>query len=796
MANFYVVNSLGTFNFDTIQAAQVAAKGYVAQGVATELHVNTVLTEAMVSGEATSDFGGITLIFDQGSGSTQRFDCFRIPTGVTTGPITMIANGAHFEGQLRTTIGNKSSATVGPTNDTSIVDGDVSLTITNSTVDASCPMGAQSYITGNVTLTATNCTFGDWIYGANYYTEVGGNISISLTDCKLSADDTLIHGCGRSHCGGTIEINAVRVTGGSICGEFSGSGFANYVNSKGVTINVTDSVMGWVGGAYSQHTVSGDVVVNVTGSTITGPGITNGKFGAVSGFLFSVTGPAFYVNVEDCVLYDHVVGGNRYGTTSSVDTGDVYVSVKNSTLFKAADPSVEGSEDQWFGIYGIINPVNATSVHVYVANVGTISELVLIDGGTAGYSELTIGAGTTTVLDYLDPVIDNLVFDVTEGAAFLDYADGIVASNVAIIADPTVTASYTLASGFAAQDTVFTVRGYEGSVSLSSGKTSGTITGNDGSSYTLTMSGNNLLLDVVGGTVTPPPTPTETVAEVVLTITDPNHAYVGATGGWKVQNDQTVAWQDITTLGEGFQILGLGATAAQKAMPDIYVYSEASKYVGAYVTDAEGAVASFESIFMGEAALMQVGIADFNADGVSDLLLRTADGFVGYYANGAFAEVQGLGTEWTVAALGDVDGNGRADVIIAHEAGYVGAYLIGNDGSISWADLGNLDSTTAIVGAGDVNGDGTDDVIVQVGANYYGAWLCGQGAVTGFFGIGTFDATVQDIADYNADGKDDLLFRTAGGVVGAALITGADTTTWAEYGALGAEWSTKGVGVL
>ena len=212
--------------------------------------------------------------------------------------------------------------------------------------------------------------------------------------------------------------------------------------------------------------------------------------------------------------------------------------------------------------------------------------------------------------------------------------------------------------------------------------------------------------------------------------------------------------------------------------------------------DATGAVTGFESIFAGEAALMQVGIADFNADGISDLLLRTADGFVGYYANGAFAEVQGLGTEWTVAALGDVDGNGRADVIIAHEAGYVGAYLIGNDGSISWADLGNLDSSTAIVGAGDVNGDGTDDVIVQVGANYYGAWLCGAGAVTGFFGIGEFNATVQDIADYNADGKDDLLFRTASGVVGAALISAADTTTWAEYGALGAEWSTKGVGIL
>ena len=312
--------------------------------------------------------------------------------------------------------------------------------------------------------------------------------------------------------------------------------------------------------------------------------------------------------------------------------------------------------------------------------------------------------------------------------------------------------------------------------------------------YLLALENGDLTLTVPGAPI--PPAPTGPAAEVILTITDPAHAYGGAMGGWKVQSDQTVTWQDLTTLGEGYAYLGLGAAAANKAMPDIYVYNAEAKYIAAYVTDDTGAITGFESVFAGEAALLQVGIADFNADGVSDLLLRTADGFVGYYAAGAFSEVQGLGLEWSVAALGDVDGNGCADVVIAHEAGYVGAYLIGNDGSISWADLGNLDGSTAIVGAGDVNGDGTDDVIVQVGADYYGAWLCEAGAVSGFFGIGTFDATVQDIADYDGNGTADLLLRTAGGMVGAALIIGADTTTWAEYGALGAEWSTKGVGIL
>ena len=43
---------------------------------------------------------------------------------------------------------------------------------------------------------------------------------------------------------------------------------------------------------------------------------------------------------------------------------------------------------------------------------------------------------------------------------------------------------------------------------------------------------------------------------------------------------------------------------------------------------------------------------------------------------------------------------------------------------------------------------------------------------------------------------DAVTSRSADGIIGAALITGPDSTTWTQYGALGSEWSTKSCGIL
>ena len=75
--------------------------------------------------------------------------------------------------------------------------------------------------------------------------------------------------------------------------------------------------------------------------------------------------------------------------------------------------------------------------------------------------------------------------------------------------------------------------------------------------------------------------------------------------------------------------------------------------------------------------------------------------------------------------------------------------------------------------------------------NYYGAWLVQNGNAAGWFGIGDLgNVAVEEIADFDADGKDDLRIRTANGDLGAQLVKGEDTLQWKYYGSVGQEWST------
>ncbi len=232
-----------------------------------------------------------------------------------------------------------------------------------------------------------------------------------------------------------------------------------------------------------------------------------------------------------------------------------------------------------------------------------------------------------------------------------------------------------------------------------------------------------------------------------------------------------------------------------------------------------GGAGSFDASFDAQLNSFQVSPAmafsvaaagDVNGDGFADLIVgaplydngQTDEGaaFIYFGGAGAFnlgADAQlesnqlSAGLGWTVAAAGDVNGDGFADVIVAapfFDNGEVdeGVALLyfGAAGSFdTTADaLLEVNLTSFLfgfggaAGAGDVNGDGYADVMV--GAPGYDNGQNNEGAVFLYFGgAGAFDTGVDAVLESNvADALLGISVAAAGDVNGdgyADLIVGA-----------------------
>ncbi len=269
----------------------------------------------------------------------------------------------------------------------------------------------------------------------------------------------------------------------------------------------------------------------------------------------------------------------------------------------------------------------------------------------------------------------------------------------------------------------------------------------------------------------------------------------GNTGAWLTRSDGSVSWRDLSTLSNGFEILGWGSTVRGKESPDIYLYSATSGVVGAWLTDSVTGVTGWLTIAAFDAGSQVVGLGDFNGDGISDMLVRSAAGDVGCWLGGSDDLVSGwhyfqsLGAEWMISGIGDLNGDGIDDVVLNHVAGYSGVWLIRRM-IPEWSDLGMLNAASSIVGCGDFDGDGTDDVLIRIG-EVYGAWMIGNGLVLGWRDLVAFNGDVEDIVDVDNDGVDDLRVRSANGDLGYfRVIESGEAVSWHYYGSVGSNWTT------
>lgn len=195
------------------------------------------------------------------------------------------------------------------------------------------------------------------------------------------------------------------------------------------------------------------------------------------------------------------------------------------------------------------------------------------------------------------------------------------------------------------------------------------------------------------------------------------------------------------------------------------------------------------------------GMGDLNADGLADIVWRHADGTLGAwlmhgtgtvigssvlsFANGTTAVVSD--PAWKLKAVGDLNGDGAADLVWQHDSGVLVLWLM--QGFTVAAATGmsagvTFDPNWQIAGAGDIDGDGKADLIFQhITTGFMAAWLMNGAQVRASSYLSyhvTHDPAwlVQGVGDVNGDGYADLLWRHADGSLVVWYLNGFNVSYW------------------
>jgi hypothetical protein len=207
--------------------------------------------------------------------------------------------------------------------------------------------------------------------------------------------------------------------------------------------------------------------------------------------------------------------------------------------------------------------------------------------------------------------------------------------------------------------------------------------------------------------------------------------------------------------------------------------------------DDQAAVAS---LYGASGYLSRAG--DFNGDGRDDIVTFTR-GNTGdvYVATSTGSSFTGTGVKWhdwfgifgEVPLVGDVNGDGRDDIVTFTRGDAADVYVATSTGSsftgtgVKWH--GSLVPGVQIPALGDVNGDGRDDVIAFTrgdAADVYVALSNGSGFGTPTKWHDWFAAYTEApaVGDFNGDGKDDVatFTRAGSGDVYVATSTGSSFT--------------------
>ncbi|MBY0336339.1 MAG: cellulase family glycosylhydrolase [Acetobacteraceae bacterium] len=187
---------------------------------------------------------------------------------------------------------------------------------------------------------------------------------------------------------------------------------------------------------------------------------------------------------------------------------------------------------------------------------------------------------------------------------------------------------------------------------------------------------------------------------------------------------------------------------------------------------------------------------DHTGLGFSDLLLRNgADGALQLrQMQGAAATAQTAlpnpGAGWTLRGAGDLDGDGRSDLVWQNAGGDVVAWRMNGASVAAMASLGNPGAGWSFAAMGDLDGDGKADLVWQKSDGSVFAWLIDGTSVVGMGGASAGAGwSVAAAADFTGDGKADLMFRHTDGWLYLWEMNGTAIAAQRAMPSVSGDWS-------
>jgi hypothetical protein len=196
------------------------------------------------------------------------------------------------------------------------------------------------------------------------------------------------------------------------------------------------------------------------------------------------------------------------------------------------------------------------------------------------------------------------------------------------------------------------------------------------------------------------------------------------------------------------------------------------------------------------------GLGDFNGDGHAEILWRTETGhLVLWFPFGQLVvqaqQVDGAGAlpkTWTVVAIGDVNGDRMADIVLRNPlTNTLHAWLFRAHHRIDTATLGTMTGLT-FTASGDFDGDGTMDLAFRTSNGAVHLWLLTDAVPTGGLVTNASPISsawkVEAVGDLDGDGNDDLVWRNSqDGQVNGWLMDGFARKAGGPIGAIALDWT-------